>query len=101
LKQNGFSEHDRYCPFYKTAWMLKNMILFHDLAQKVVLNSANTEHKITMNMIDRHMKNTIWYELTQMKFCVPSDGQEKIVSKYKELHSNIIKEFRALEDSFI
>lgn len=99
LKQNGFSEHDRYCPFYKTAWMLKNMILFHDLAQKAVQNTANTDHKITMNMIDRHMRNTVWYELTQMKFQVPADGEEKIVRHYKEVHTNIIKAFRELEDS--
>merc|ERR1711879_594600 len=99
LKQNGFSEHDRYCPFYKTAWMLKNMILFHDLAQKAILNTANTDHKITMALIDRHMRNSVWYDLTQMKFAVPSEGKEKISRQYKDLHTKIIKEFRDLEDS--
>ena len=101
LKQNGFSEHDRYCPFYKTAWMLKNMILFHDLAQKVVANTANTDHRITMNLIDKHMRGTIWYELTQMKFAVPAEGQEKILRQYKELHDKIVKAFRDLEDSVV
>jgi len=101
LKQNGFSEHDRYCPFYKTAWMLKNMILFHELAQKAVLNTANTDHRITMNLIDKHMRGNVWYQLTQMKFAVPADGEEKIVRQYKELHDSIIKAFRELEDSLM
>jgi V-type H+-transporting ATPase subunit A len=101
LKQNGFSDHDRYCPFYKTAWMLKNMITFHDLAQKAVTNTANTEHRITWNLIDKHMKATVWYGLTQMKFALPSDGQEKVVREYKELLDNIVKAFRELEDSMI
>merc|ERR1712232_1354773 len=101
LKQNGFSEHDRYCPFYKTAWMLKNMILFHELAQKAVLNTANTDHRITMNLIDKHMRGNVWYEFTQMKFAVPSEGEEKIVRQYKELHDSIIKAFRELEDSLM
>ena len=26
LAQNGYTPHDRYCPFYKTVGMLKNMI---------------------------------------------------------------------------
>merc|ERR1711988_1131544 len=36
LQQNGFTEYDKKCPFYKTVWMLRNMILFYDLAQRCV-----------------------------------------------------------------
>jgi V-type H+-transporting ATPase subunit A len=25
LQQDGFADYDRYCPFYKTVGMLKNM----------------------------------------------------------------------------
>lgn len=30
LQQNGMSEYDRYCPFYKTSAMLRNFVGFHD-----------------------------------------------------------------------
>ena len=29
LQQNGYSEYDQFCPFYKTVGMLKNFMLFY------------------------------------------------------------------------
>ncbi len=26
LQQNGFSNYDRYCPLWKTVWMMKNIV---------------------------------------------------------------------------
>ena len=84
LQQNGFSEWDRYCPFYKTVWMLKNYILFYDLAQKAVQNSQNTDHKITLAAIKKFMGDTVIYKLVRMKFAVPTEGEEKLTRQYKE-----------------
>lgn len=28
LQQNGYTPYDRFCPFYKTVGMLKNMLVF-------------------------------------------------------------------------
>lgn len=50
LQQNGISEYDRYCPFYKTAGMLKNFIAFNDLAQKAVESDEMTWSKVSLGM---------------------------------------------------
>lgn len=31
--------HDKFCPFYKSVWMMRNMILFHQLATQVPYSS--------------------------------------------------------------
>lgn len=36
LQQNGISEYDRYCPFYKTSGMLKNFVAFYDGSQRAI-----------------------------------------------------------------
>merc|ERR1712223_1052803 len=36
LQQNGYTPYDRYCPFYKTVGMLKNIIAFYDMARHSV-----------------------------------------------------------------
>jgi len=97
LAQNGFSEHDRFCPFYKTVWMMKNMILFHDLAQKVVQNSSS-DNKITYGMI-RAKLNGLRVALVQMKFAVPAEGQDKLVPGFKATYDEIQRAFREFEDN--
>ena len=32
LQQNSFTNYDKYCPFYKSGGMLRNMVQFHLLA---------------------------------------------------------------------
>lgn len=46
LQQNGISEYDRYCPFYKTAGMLKNFVSYFDQSQKAVETSDLTFAKV-------------------------------------------------------
>ncbi|KAI6888957.1 V-type proton ATPase catalytic subunit A, partial [Hortaea werneckii] len=36
LQQNGYSDYDQYCPLWKTAWMMRCMMGFHDEAQKAI-----------------------------------------------------------------
>lgn len=40
LQQNSYTKYDRYCPFYKTVGMMKNMVLFHKLATQAVERTA-------------------------------------------------------------
>jgi V-type H+-transporting ATPase subunit A len=42
LQQNGYSAYDKYCPFYKTNAMLKNIMLYYGLATKAVETGAIT-----------------------------------------------------------
>jgi V-type H+-transporting ATPase subunit A len=62
LQQNGMSEYDRYCPFYKTSAMLRNFVAFHDAAIKAVAQHDLTFAKIKDSTAD------IMFKLSQMKF---------------------------------
>merc|ERR1712137_798146 len=97
LAQNGFSDHDRYCPFYKTVWMMKNMILFHDLAQKLIAGSS-ADNKVTFGQIRSKLDHCV-VALIQMKFAVPADGEDKIIPRYKQTYDDIVRSFRELEET--
>ena len=62
LQQNGMSEYDRFCPFYKTSSMLKNFVAFHDSALKAVATGDVTFAKI------RDACGDLMFKLSQMKF---------------------------------
>jgi vacuolar-type H+-ATPase catalytic subunit A/Vma1 len=62
LQQNGMSEYDRYCPFYKTSAMLRNFTAYHDLAVKAV-----TQGDITFAQV-RDATSDLMFKLSQMKF---------------------------------
>ena len=62
LQQNGMSEYDRFCPFYKTSAMLKNFVAFHDAALKAVASGDVTFAKI------RDSCGDLMFKLSQMKF---------------------------------
>jgi len=62
LQQNGMSEYDRYCPFYKTSAMLRNFVGFHDAAIKAVGQGDLTFAKIKDSAGD------LMFKLSQMKF---------------------------------
>lgn len=59
----------RFCPFYKTVGMLKNIIAFYDMARHSVESTAQSENKITWAII-RDQMNDIIYKLSSMKFKV-------------------------------
>ncbi|KAF6200220.1 hypothetical protein GE061_006523 [Apolygus lucorum] len=98
LQQNSYSPYDRFCPFYKTVGMLKNMIAFYDLARHTVESTAQSEHKITWAVIKENM-GSILYQLSSMKFKDPvKDGEAKIKSDYDALLESMQQAFRNLED---
>jgi len=92
LQQNGISAYDRYCPFYKTKGMLRNMILYYDLAQKAVEHGESTWAKA------RNQTEDVWYALSRMKFEDPADGQDAMLQNYKNLYDEIQDKFRNLTD---
>lgn len=61
----------RFCPFYKTVGMMKNIIAFYDMAKHSVESTAQSENKITWAII-RDQMNDIIYKLSSMKFKVNS-----------------------------
>ncbi|CAJ0564511.1 unnamed protein product, partial [Mesorhabditis spiculigera] len=98
LQQNGYTPYDRFCPFYKTVGMLKNMISFYDLARHSVESTAQSENKVTWATIRDHMGDLI-YQLSAMKFKDPQkDGEAKIKKDYDDLLEAMQNSFRNLED---
>lgn len=106
LQQNGYTPYDRFCPFYKTVGMLKNMcvsfglllgsfpmvfpffrIAFYDLSRHAVESTAQSDNKITWNTIKDHMGD-LMYELSSMKFKV------RAVRSLSRSPACIIKTFR-------
>ncbi|KAF7969990.1 hypothetical protein HWV62_25416 [Athelia sp. TMB] len=92
LQQNGMSEWDRYCPFYKTSAMLRNFIGFHDAALKAVAQGDLTFAKI------KDATSDLMFKLSQMKFESPSQGAEPIKQKLEQLHTEIQDKFRQLAE---
>jgi len=96
LQQNGFTPYDRFCPFWKTTWMLRNIITFFNKAQKAI-ESSSEERKISWLTIKNSMGDLI-YQLSCMKFQDPATGEEKVTAHMKQVNDEITVAFRNLED---
>jgi V-type H+-transporting ATPase subunit A len=98
LQQNGYTPYDKFCPFYKAVGMMKNIILFYDMARHAVESTAQSDNKVTWAIIRDNMSE-ILYKLSSMKFKNPfTEGESSIKTSYDELHEEIITAFRNLED---
>lgn len=74
LQQNAFTKYDKYCPFYKSVAMLKNIITFHKCATAAIEKTAtgNAEGlKITYNVIKQRLGD-ILSNISSQKFEDPS-----------------------------
>lgn len=97
LQQNGFSDYDRYCPFYKTVWMLRNFITYYNLAQQAIENYEEND-KLTWSTIKNHTAS-LRKKLSGMKFQKPSEGEEAVVKHMKDLYHKIQKTFQKLTEN--
>jgi len=95
LQQNGFSSYDKFCPFYKTALMMRNVCIFYDCAMKAV--EATGDRRVTWNHIKQEMGSTILYALASMKFQEPSDGEASVRRNLMKLGDDIQTAFRDLD----
>lgn len=90
LQQNGISEYDQYCPFYKTSGMLRNMVDFHDKAQAAIANNPD----MTWSKIKEHCSEII-YGLTQQKVRFSqrerefSESPQTSLRKSKDIHTDL------------
>lgn len=69
LQQNGYSDYDQFCPLWKTKYMMKAFMGFHDEAQKAVAQGQNWS-KV------RDATADIQTSLRSMKFELPENEQE-------------------------
>ncbi|KAK5116142.1 H(+)-transporting V1 sector ATPase subunit A [Meristemomyces frigidus] len=91
LQQNGYSDYDQFCPLWKTFWMMRCMMAFHDEAQKAVGQGANWS-KV------RESTSEIQQRLRSMKFELPSEGEEKVGAKYEDLMQKMQEKFAGIVD---
>ncbi|KAG6011352.1 H(+)-transporting V1 sector ATPase subunit A [Claviceps pusilla] len=91
LQQNGYSDYDQFCPIWKTEWMMKLMVGFHDEAQKAIAQGQSWS-KV------REATSDLQTKLRQLKFEVPSDGQDVIVKKYESIQREMTDKFASVID---
>ncbi|KEH28525.1 V-type proton ATPase catalytic subunit A [Medicago truncatula] len=98
LAQNAFTPYDKFCPFYKSVWMMRNIIHFYNLANQAVERGAGTDgQKITYTLI-KHRLGDLFYRLVSQKFEDPAEGEAALVAKFTQLHEDLTNGFRNLED---
>jgi len=101
LQQNGFTNYDRFCPFYKTVGMLRNFMAFYDQARHAVESTAQSENKITLAIIKEHLGQGLMYELSSMKFQDPWKSNEKdILEHFEGTRLKLVESFRALREDY-
>ena len=91
LQQNGYSAYDQFCPLWKTEWLMRAMMAFHDESQKAVAQGQSWA-KI------REATSDIQAQLRSMKFELPSEGEEKITAKYEQLMQKMMDKFASVVD---
>ncbi|KAK0720503.1 ATP synthase alpha/beta family, nucleotide-binding domain-containing protein [Lasiosphaeris hirsuta] len=91
LQQNGYSDYDQFCPIWKTEWMMKLMMGFHDESQKAIAQ-GQTWAKV------REATLELQSQLRSLKFEVPDDGQDKITKKYEAIQQSMLDKFAAVVD---
>lgn len=90
LQQNGYSDYDQFCPLWKTEYMMKAFMQFHDEAQKAVQGGVSWT-KI------RESTSDIQHGLRSMKFELP-DNEEEISKKYDQLLQSMSDKFASVAE---
>uniref|UniRef100_A0A7S3RAF0 H(+)-transporting two-sector ATPase n=1 Tax=Dunaliella tertiolecta TaxID=3047 RepID=A0A7S3RAF0_DUNTE len=102
LQQNSFTSYDKYCPFYKSVGMMRNIATFHRLATAAVerTSSGNSEGaKITFNIIKQRLGD-VMYKITAQKFEDPADGEDQVTRKLLAIGEEMADRFKQLEEEF-
>ncbi|OAG31822.1 V-type H+-transporting ATPase subunit A [Nematocida displodere] len=93
LQQNGISVYDRYCPFYKTVQMAKNITSYHDKCKDLIETRVVASWDIL-----RNDTKELYHKLTRMKFEDPSQGEAVIMQKLKSLEAEIYSTVRIMTE---
>ncbi|KAL4944655.1 hypothetical protein BDV06DRAFT_210080 [Aspergillus oleicola] len=90
LQQNGYSDYDQFCPLWKTEYMMKAFMGYHDEAQKAIAQGQGWP-KV------RDATTDIQSALRNMKFEVPED-QEEVSAKYEKILQTMSERFASVSD---
>ena len=93
LQQNGYSDWDRFCPLYKTEYMMKGFVSYYEQAKQVVeQNPGMTWAKV------RDATSDVFHKLSGMKFEKPEDGKDALSERYEKLLKEVSEAFRNLSE---
>lgn len=90
LQQNGYSDYDQFCPLWKTEYMMKAFMGYHDEAQKAIAQGQS------WNKV-RDATTDLQSSLRSMKFEVPDDEQE-VSGKYEKILQSMTERFASVSD---
>ncbi|CAI7616157.1 unnamed protein product [Penicillium manginii] len=77
LQQNGYSDYDQFCPLWKTEYMMKAFMRFHDESQWII-SQGHKWAKV------KEYTATTWTALRNMKFEIPDD-EATVITKYENI----------------
>lgn len=69
LQQNSYTPYDRFCPFYKTNLMMRNIIAFYDMSKQIVMRTAQSDNRVSDFVILRCLAKLLSLKATARK-CV-------------------------------
>ena len=98
LAQNGFTSYDKFCPFYKTCWMLKNICHYYTLAQREILRTKEFVSGRTTFSTLKEKTDDLLFRLVHMKDLEPSAGEEANSKELQELYNDISRIFQEMAD---
>jgi len=84
------------CPLAKTIGMMKCIVTFHEMAQKVI-NESTGDRKIGWYTIYSSMRELIT-KITSMKFEMPRQSETHFKKVFGELADEIAAAFRTLSE---
>lgn len=98
LAQNSFTSYDRYCPFYKSVLMMRNMIHFHTLSTNAIEATSTAESKVTYALIKERLGTEgLMRKISAMKFIEPIDEKE-VTAELDSVRDALTAAFRNIED---
>ena len=95
LQQDAFKVYDKFCPLYKTLWMMKNIVCFYEEAHRLLSDSSSK--KITWSWIRNTLPSTL-VQLTEMKFQDPALGQDTLEAHFRQQYEDIQAALRSLPE---
>jgi len=113
LQQNAFTPYDKFCPLYKSVWMMRNIVCFNTLAndcieRNVLAHRMNKEGnkggsvikaRVTFQIIKQRLGDLL-YRLSTQKFEDPTQGEKEVVAKYQQLNKELNEAFAELNEEF-
>jgi len=96
LQQNAFSDYDFTCPLVKSVGMLRCIVHFYTLSQKVIADSP-PDARVTWAQIKTTM-NPVLQKIIQMKFQLPKQPEDQLRGFFQGLYEEIEHAFQTLSD---